>query len=545
METARTDVVVVGGGAAGLYAAARLKEAGRAVVVVEATDKLGGSTSADTGQFWLPATKLGGRSGSADSAEDALAYLDAVLGAPTPSSSAERRAAFVQTAEAVASWMEEHRVGLAPVKGRPDFHEDAPGARRGGRVVAAQAFDRHLLGPLAELLRETDYDLEIAPRSVRGVVAAASAMARRVLNPTKDVVTGGAALAGRLLLRAGTSGVKLWTSATLEELVCTDGRVVGVRVRRDDQQIELRASEGVILACGGFEGNDEWRREYLPLPTDAAWTSGLASNAGAGIRAAAALGAPLAEMDRAWWTIVARFGERTYRVTSERSLPHGIVVDRAGDRFFDEAGVVPEAARALYERNRRVRAIPSFLIVDNRHRQRYRMGPWLPGSAPAPDTEAIVRAQSLAELASELRIDQAGLLGTVVRFNGLAAKGRDGDFGRGDTPADRANGDPLNRKNPCLGTLERSPYWAVPVYPGDAGTKGGVLVDADARVLGADSAPIPGLFAVAGTAASLFKDTAPGAGAALASALVDAHRAVDRLVADGTAASATEGTEPG
>ena len=167
------------------------------------------------------------------------------------------------------------------------------------------------------------------------------------------------------------------------------------------------------------------------------------------------------------------------------------------------------------------------------------------GSAPAPDSEAIVRAQSLAELASELRIDQAGLLGTVVRFNGLAAKGRDGDFGRGDTPADRANGDPLNRKNPCLGTLERSPYWAVPVYPGDAGTKGGVLVDADAHVLGADSAPIPGLFAVAGTAASLFKDTAPGAGAALASALVDAHRAADRLIADAVAASPAEGTEPG
>ena len=61
------------------------------------------------------------------------------------------------------------------------------------------------------------------------------------------------------------------TAVGREELVRLVNSLIG-------RVIELRASEGVILACGGFEGNDEWRREYLPLPTDAAWTSGLASN---------------------------------------------------------------------------------------------------------------------------------------------------------------------------------------------------------------------------------------------------------------------------
>ena len=523
-----TDVVVVGGGAAGLFAAARLREAGLAVVVVEASGLLGGSTATDTGQFWLPATHLASRLGGADSPEDALTYLDAILGEVTPSSSAGRRESFVRSADDVARWLDGNRFGLAPVKGRVDFHPEAAAARRGGRSLMDQHFDRRLLGPLGPLLRDKDYDLEIAPRSPRGVATATSVLARRLINPTKDMVTGGAALAGRLLLRASMLGAKLWVNSELLELNTDSGRVIGVRVRREGREVELEARLGVILACGGFEGNDEMRREYLPLPTDAAWTSGLAGNTGTGIRAAAAVGATLAGMDEAWWTLVARFGGKTYRMTSERTQPHGIVVDRAGDRFFDEAGPVPEVGQALYDRNRRVRAIPSYLIVDNRHRQRYRMGPWLPGSNPNADNDAIVRAQSLADLATALKIDTAGLLGTVVRFNGLAAKGSDSDFRRGASPVDRAHGDPLNRKNPCLGTLERSPYWAVPLYPGDAGTKGGVLVDADARVLSGNS-PIPGLYAVSGVAASLFKSTSPGVGAATASALVDAHRAVAHL----------------
>ena len=111
-------------------------------------------------------------------------------------------------------------------------------------------------------------------------------------------------------------------------------------------------------------------------------------------------------------------------------------------------------------------------------------------------------------MASKLGIDRAGLLGSVVRFNQLAAKGTDADFGRGESPHDRAHGDPTRRRNPCLGPLEKSPFWAVDLYPGDTGTKGGLVVDDAARVLNLEGEPIPGLWAVSGTAASAFKSTA-------------------------------------
>ena len=64
------------------------------------------------------------------------------------------------------------------------------------------------------------------------------------------------------------------------------------------------------------------------------------------------------------------------------------------------------------------------------------------------------------------------------------------------------------------------------MYPGDLGTKGGLAVDADARVLRADGSPIPGLYACSGTAASLMGRTSPAPGAALGEALVGAFRAV-------------------
>lgn len=529
-----TDVVVVGAGAAGLVAATACRLAGLKVLVVEASSVVGGSTAPDTGHVWLPGHPFGGRGAKADDPGEVLAYVDGVVGAPTAASSSARREAFVATAPVLGAWLSRQRVTLYPVRNRPDLHPGVPGWRQNGRVITSGPWDRRMLGDWAGLLGEPAARLEIAPRSARGVVAAARALAQRALSGGDQLVHGGPGVVAQLLLAARRSGIDLWLDAPLTGLLAGDTRVEGVRVLRAGVPVEVRASRAVVLACGGFEASDELRGEHLPLPTDTAWSSGWASNTGVGMAAAAALGAPLVEMDDAWWTLISLFGGVAYRMTAERSLPHGLVVDAAGQRFVDEAGPMPEIGRHLYERNRRVRAVPAWLVVDNRHRQRYPLGPWLPGSAPGRDEDTLVRAESLAELATMIGVDRAGLIGTVVRFNQLAAKGDDPDFGRGASPVDRANGDATLKPNPNLGTVEKAPYWAVPLFPGDVGTKGGVVVDADARVLGDDGQPLlTGLFATSGTAASLFPRTGPGHGAALGSALVDAFRAAAAIVGPG------------
>lgn len=529
-RTVTTDVVVVGAGAAGLVVATACRDAGLGVVVVESTDRVGGATAPDTGHLWLPGHPFGGRGATADSPAEVATYLEGLLGAPTAASSAERRAAFAATTPALGRWLQRHRVTLYPVRHRPDLHPAVPGWRQQGRTVTSGPWDRRMLGDWAERLNEPTQEIEIAPRSPRGVLAAARALATRVISPSDQLVQGGLGVVAQLLLAASRVGTEIWLDSPLTDLLADEHRVHGVRVLRGGAEVELRARRAVVLACGGFEGDPELRREHLPLPTAPEWSSGNPANTGAGIRAAAGLGAPLVAMDDAWWTLVARFEDVTYRMTAERSLPHGIIVDTAGHRFVDEAGPMPETARHLYERHRRVRAVPSWLVVDNQHRQRYQLGPWLPGSGPKGGDATLRRADTLVELARAIGVDHPGLIGTVVRFNQFALKGSDQDFRRGESPVDRANGDASQRRNPNLGPIERAPYWAVPVYPGDVGTKGGVVVDADARVLGADGTPLlDGLFATSGTAASLFPGTGPGHGAALASALVDARRAASAI----------------
>lgn len=529
-----TDVVVVGAGAAGLVAATVCRHAGLDVVLLESTATIGGATAPDTGHVWLPGHPFGGRGAKPEDPAAVAAYLAEVVGAPTPASSASRRAAFVATAPELGAWLQRQRVTLYPVRNRPDLHPGVPGWRGFGRVVTSGPWDRRMLGAWGDRLGAPGHDVEIAPRSARGVVAAAGELTKRVVRPGRDLVQAGAGLVAQLLLAANRAAVDIWLDAPMTGLLAGDSRVEGVRVVRDGVPLEVRATRAVVLACGGFEANPDLRREHLPLPTDAAWSSGWRGNTGSGITAAAALGAPLVEMSDAWWTLVASFDGVVYRMTAERSLPFGIVVDAAGDRFVNEAGPMPEIGGHLYRRNRSVRSIPAWLVMDNRHRQRYRLGPWLPGSAPARDDESLVRADSLESLARRIGVDPAGLIGTVVRFNQQAAKGSDLDFGRGGSPVDRANGDPSQRGNPNLGPLERPPFWAVALLPGDVGTKGGVVVDANARVLGSDGRPLlTGLFATSGTAASLFPRTGPGHGAGLASALVDAYRAASALTGSG------------
>ena len=297
-------------------------------------------------------------------------------------------------------------------------------------------------------------------------------------------------------------------------------------VRKDGEDVAVPAGR-VLLASGGFERNQSLREEYLPLPTEADWSVSGATNTGDLLNLAVAHGGATAALDDAWWAPVMLVDGEAYSLDGARGKPHSLIVDSAGDRFFNEAAPANTAGRALYDRSRGVRAVPSFLIMDKVHRQSVPLGPWAANNTPkaAIENGDIVRAGSLNDLATALGVDRAGLLGSVVRFNGFAGKGKDTDFKRGESAWDTAAGEAGKRRNPSLGKVEKPPFWAVKVYPGDTGTKGGLLIDATSRVLTADGTVLPGLYACGGAAASLFKGASPAPGAALGAALVEAFLA--------------------
>jgi predicted oxidoreductase len=125
----------------------------------------------------------------------------------------------------------------------------------------------------------------------------------------------------------------------------------------------------------------------------------------------------------------------------------------------------------------------------------------------------------LQGLAAKLGIDPAAFAQTVKIFNENAADGRDPEFMKGNNAYERAVGDPTHKPHPNLRPLGPGPFYGVRVVPADVGTFAGLRVDASARVLGRDGAPVRGLYAVGADMANIFGGHSPGGGTTLGPAL--------------------------
>lgn len=517
VNTVRTDLVVIGAGAAGLLAAVAARRLGLEVLIVERSGQVGGSTATTDGAVWLPVNDLMGRSGiPTDSTDEVVGYLDALAAAGSPQITA-RRAAFARTAGIVARWLTTSRVALEVIKGLPDCRPDADHAKAQGRTLRVKPVTSKLDGEWADKVRGSR-----AASSEPGPLARLTRIFR---DPGQ--LAGGAALVAELLGRAVGSGVQLWLDSPLEELLVDGGAVIGVRVDRAGETVDVHAAKGVLLACGGFEADEKLRAQNLPAPTSVDWSVGIGAD-GTALRAGAQVNAAQAALDDAWWTPVLLAEGRAHKVDAARIAPHSMIVDQAGDRYLNEAQPSVLAGTRMYDHNRGMRSVPSFLIMDSRHRKAQRLGPWEAGNSPKSAIESgeLVRAAGFDDLAQALGVDRAGLIGSLVAFNMMAKRGKDTDFGRGESAWDRHFGDPLLRRNPCLGAVDKQPFWAVRIYPGDSGTKGGLVIDDRSRVLRPDDSPVPGLWACSASAASMFEGSQPAQGAGLAAALVEGYRGV-------------------
>ena len=325
-------------------------------------------------------------------------------------------------------------------------------------------------------------------------------------------------------------GIDLWLSTAFRELIEQDGRVCGVVVERDGQVQRLQARKAVILGSGGFEQNQQLREKYLPQPSQVAWSATPAGgNTGAALEAAQALGAATDLMECGWWapSLLIPGEDRARGVFAERAFPGVIVVNQQGKRFVNEAAPYLEFVAAMYRDHAESGAtIPSWAIFDSKFRFNYAMGPLMPAQI-MPDSRlrkawlnnVYYKAGSLDELAGQIGVDATGLKATVERVNGFARSGTDEDFARGGNAFDRYYGDSNVSPNPCLAPLEKGPFYAMPMYAGDIGTKGGLLTNEQAQVLNESGQPIAGLYAIGNTSSSVMGTTYPGAGGTLGPAM--------------------------
>jgi 3-oxosteroid 1-dehydrogenase len=173
----------------------------------------------------------------------------------------------------------------------------------------------------------------------------------------------------------------------------------------------------------------------------------------------------------------------------------------------------------MVKRDREVPAVPSWAILDQTYMDRYPLangglGKKIPENWVS--SGYIKQANSIEELAVLLKIEPARLRSTVDRWNGFVEKGEDADFHRGERAYDQFLGDIMvDGRDRSLGKIEKGPFYAVDVVPGDVSTYGGVVTDVNSRVLKGDGTAIEGLYATGVSTASPMGRVYPGAGASV------------------------------
>jgi 3-oxosteroid 1-dehydrogenase len=536
-DEAQFDVVVAGSGAAGMTAALTAAHHGLRAVVLEKTDRFGGSTARSGGGIWAPGNEVLRRAGVRDTPEQAAAYLAHVAGAGVPEAS--RRALLDHGPEMLSLVLARTPVDFAWVPGYADYYPEAPGGLAPGRSVEPVPLDARVLGDELDRLNppylpapdyvtitQADYRwLSLGTRHPRALLTAARVSARAVRGRLlrRRTLSMGQALAAGLRAGLAEEEVPVWLGAALTGLHVEDGRVTGVEATRDGRPVLVRAARGVLIATGGFERNEAMRQRYQRAPVGTQWTTGSAGNTGDGILAGEAAGAALDLMDDAWWGPSIPLSGGPYFCLAERSLPGCILVNGAGQRFVNESAPYVDAVHAMYDAHSPDNPhIPAYLVFDQRYRNSYVFA-GMPPRKPLPRrwyrAGAVFRAASLAELAAEIGVDGDGLAKTVARFNEFAGAGRDEDFGRGSSAYDRYYSDPRCRPNPNLAPLDRPPFYAATIVPGDLGTKGGLRTDERARVLRPDGTAIAGLYAAGNASASVMGHSYAGAGATIGPAM--------------------------
>jgi 3-oxosteroid 1-dehydrogenase len=340
---------------------------------------------------------------------------------------------------------------------------------------------------------------------------------------------GGNALSARMFAAALSDGIPVWLSSPLNDLIVESGAVVGTVVERDGKPVRVRVRGGVVLAAGGFAHRADLREAHQGIP---GWSATSPGDSGTVIEIGQRAGAATAMFDQAWWNPVYLNAEgKPTTILIERSMPFGLMVNQLGVRFVNESASYSNVGHAMVRNSvsldapilgSRSPAVPSWLIGDRRLSSRYLYQPALggkKGKAALTARGEFFEAATLDELADLISVPKATLFATVERFNGFARSGKDLDFQRGESAYDHMYCDPRCKPNPNLGEIAVGPFTALKIYPGDIGTKGGLLTDEHGRAVRDDGTPLEGLYAAGNTTASVMGDTYPGGGSTLGPAI--------------------------
>ncbi|RCK32418.1 fumarate reductase [Thalassospira profundimaris] len=556
---AKTDLIILGSGVAGLTAALTASLAGLRCVVLEHTSGIGGTSARSSGTVWVPGNMYMRDAGIED-AELAARYVGTLVGNRGPEPMWRR---FLEVAPRMQQDLAERaRIDFRPFKTAPDYRQDVEGAASGWRPLEPLPYDGRKLGamfdklalPIPELMlfgklmitRAEAQSLLKADRSIGSALLGLRLLGRYAVDRLKyrrgTRLVLGNALVARLLAACLENGVSVFTDVSVSGLVQENDRITGVSIGNIDQSII--ADKGVVMAGGGYPSSAAWRDRELPKPV-AEFSPAAPGCVGSTIALARKVGAVLGTsgIDNALWfpssVMTRQDGSKAVypHIVLDRAKPGSIIVNQSGNRFVNEAVSYHEFVRGMYRANGTETCIPAWMICSRNFIAKYGLGlirPRTPFLGKYIKSGYLIEGGSLSELADKTGMPVDALEQTVAHFNAMAKNGKDQDFGRGETIYDRSNGDATHIPNPCLGVIENGPFYAVKLYPTPLGTSRGLATDTQSRVLDDTGNPIDGLYACGNDMQSAFGGEYPGAGAQLGQAMtfawIAAHHAAGQEI---------------
>lgn len=480
------DVVVIGGGGAGLSASVAAAENGSKVILIEKTPILGGNTV---------------RAGGAYNAVDPEGQKKLEAANEAAMASVEDLLKEEEKSELHKKWKEQLKIDLEEYK-------------KGGQEHLFDSVALHIL----QTYKGGDYEgnLELIEKLVQNSLPTLKWLESNGMIWKEEIATvpGGLwprahipknAAGGDFIAtnqaKAAELGVELMMSCTGKELIMKDGRVVGVLAELEDgTKVTLHANKAIIIASGGFAGNKEMRQHYDPSLLEDLGTTNSPAIMGDGIVMAEKVGAKLVGME-----FIQCLPWGTPKTGSLNGWMGGIGVEyyyqvnSDGKRFMAEDGRRDVMTKALLEQ----KGALSYVITDtNRESEHSEVNLWGDNIEELVKSGKVFRADSIEELAKQIKVDPKVLQETHEAFNASVESGVDAEFGR------KLFGD----------KIDKAPFYASPRMPTVHHTMGGIQIDLQARVLDKDGKVIPGLYAAGEVTGGIHGKNRLGG-----NALVDVH----------------------
>ena len=525
------DVIVLGGGTAGLAAGLAAREKGLSVLVIEKASQVGGVSVHSYGLVWVGSNHLATAAGIEDSRDDVIAYMRFIGGGQADE---DKMLSYVDRAPEALKFFEGCGIRFKIARGVTDhYYGTAPGGHAEGRSLEVDLISGFELGDWRHKVLE--------PHDVPAYVTAEEQVNWGGINnfsnwdpkivadrKARDMRGKGYGLVTHFLKAVLEREIPLRLGCVVDRLLVEDGRVCGVVCEGGERIV---ARKGVILATGGYHANPRLAQELEGLPGLSNEPSSLApaSITGDAIVLAGEIGGVIRKVENnlkfqlAYTIAPDKIGDPPVCVHAgivELCSPHTMVVNRKGERFADETffqGMAP-ALRAYDAIGRHYLNLPAWLIFDSSYAKSWSFANQPAGSKiPA----CVPGANTLRELAGLLGVSPEGLEATAARYNGFARDGVDADFHRGENKWRLAK----QGRNGSLGPIETGPFYGVELHPTNSNSTG-VLTDAMGRVIHHRRRPIPGLYTSGYAAAPTESGIGYQAGILLAASMTFSYLAV-------------------